>query len=158
MTLVRRASAADLSEITRIAVAAYQPYVALIGRAPAPMVADFAGLIAKGHVYVTGTPIKGFVVWYAQDTAMHLENVAIDPVAAGQGLGTALIGACEQAARKAGLAHVTLYTNEKMAGPLRLYPRLGYTEIARHEEAGFRRVYFEKTLAPLVPDTGDPAA
>ena len=46
----------------------------------------------------------------------------------------------------ASLNAVHLYTNEKMAENLLIYPKLGYTEVERRTEDGFNRVYFEKTL------------
>jgi hypothetical protein len=33
-----------------------------------------------------------------------------------------------------------------MTENLKIYPKLGYTVVGRRTEAGFNRVYFEKTL------------
>lgn len=99
------------------------------GRAPkpAPMVADFVAQIAAGQVYVaTDDPgaLLGFIVFYPEDGHIMLENVAVLPRAAGRGVGKALIGFCEEAARQGGM-NVRLYTNEKMTENLSIYPRLG---------------------------------
>ena len=64
-----------------------------------------------------------------------------------QNKGLQLIAHCEEAARSAGLTSIRLYTNEKMAENLMIYPRLGYIETGRRSEHGFNRVYFEKRLA-----------
>lgn len=131
------------------AEAAYGRYVAAIGQKPAPMVADFAGQIDRGMVSVVideTAAIVGFIVFYPQGDNMFLENVAIRPESAGRGIGRALIQYCEAEACRLGLSKVRLYTNEKMVENLSLYPRLGYAEMERRTEEGFRRVYFEKAL------------
>ena len=155
-TRIRPARAADRAAIERIARAAYAPYVPLIGRAPAPMVADFAAAIAAGRVWVAGAPVAGYVVAWPSGDHWHLENVAVDPAAQGRGLGRALIGHVEALARRSDAAAVELYTNARMTGNRRLYPRLGYVETGRRVEAGFDRVFFRKALdAPPGAGPGD---
>ncbi|WP_370207610.1 GNAT family N-acetyltransferase [Pararhodobacter marinus] len=147
--MIRLAVAQDEPAIRDAAERAYAPYVPLIGRKPAPMLADYAAQIAAGLVHVAlskAGAFQGFIVFRPQGPAMLLENVAVLPEAAGQGIGRALIGYCEDMARAEGLRAVRLYTNAKMAANLTLYPRLGYVEIDRRVEDGFDRVYFEKPL------------
>ena len=137
-----------LSAIEACTQAAYEKYVARIGREPAPMVADFAGAIAAGHVWVAveGEGLVGYVVFYPRGDHLHLENLAVFPDRQGRGIGRALIAHVEDEARRLGLDAVELYTNEKMTENLGLYPRLGYMETSRCTEAGFNRVYFRKDL------------
>ena len=147
--MIRPATPADESAIRTCAEAAYGRYVAAIGRKPAPMVADFAADIALGRIHVAtdaAGALQGFIVFFDRDGAMFLENVAVLPQAAGQGIGKALIAHCEGRARALGLGSVQLYTNEKMVENLSIYPRLGYAEVARRREDGFDRVFFEKRL------------
>ena len=147
--MIRPAMAKDEPEIRGCAELAYARYVPLIGRKPAPMTADHAAQIAAGHVHVaTGDNeiLCGFIVFYPDGDHVLLENVAVLPRAAGQGIGKALIDFCEKSARRQGFKAVHLYTNEKMAENLMMYPRLGYTEIDRRTEDGFKRVYFSKAL------------
>ncbi|MFK0096078.1 GNAT family N-acetyltransferase [Pseudomonas sp. NPDC090592] len=149
--MIRQAVAADEPEVRRCAEQAYARYVPLIGRKPAPMIADFARQIAQGVVYVATNDqavFQGFIVFFAEQGHMLLENVAVLPSAAGQGTGKALIRFCEDAARRQGLGAVHLYTNQKMTENLSIYPRLGYVNVGQRTEDGFRRVYFEKTLVP----------
>ena len=146
--MIRLAEASDEPEIRECAEQAYARYVPLIGRKPAPMVADFAAQIAAGEVYVATDDrdaFQGFIVFYAEEGHILLENVAVLPRAAGRGVGKTLIGFCENAARQCGM-NVHLYTNEKMTDNLSIYPKLGYVEGARRSEDGFNRVYFEKAL------------
>lgn len=148
---IRPAIPADEPAVRACAEAAYAQYVEAIGRKPAPMVADFAAQIRDGLVHVaTGDAgqVEGYVVYYPQDEAMHLENIAVLPSAAGRGIGKALVGRCEAAAREAGMAAVELYTNAKMTANLTIYPHLGYRETGRRHEDGFDRVFFRKDLPP----------
>ena len=145
---IRAAEPQDLAAIRACAADAYRQYVAAIGRAPAPMVADFEAQIASGsvHVALDRGSVIGFVVFYQQDAHVMLENVAVMPDAMGQGVGKRLIAYCEEAARHLGATAVRLYTNEKMTANLRIYPHLGYRETGRVTEDGFSRVYFEKAI------------
>ena len=144
--VIRHASPADLGDVQRIARAAYGHSTALIGRDPAPMVADFAASISAGQLWVAGDPITGFIVAYPRRDHWHLENVAVHPTAQGAGLGGALIVHAEAMAQAGGAVAVELYTNARMTENLGLYPRLGYDETDRRREDGFDRVYFRKEL------------
>ena len=145
---IRPASAEDAPACTRIAQAAYAPYVADIGRRPMPMEADFAAQIAEGKVWVaTMGDVAGYVVVYpTEGTAWMLENIAVDPSHHGKGLGGALIAHAENTAQAAGAEAIELYTNAKMTANLSLYPALGYLEMSRGKQDGFERVFFRKTL------------
>ncbi|HKK97428.1 MAG TPA: GNAT family N-acetyltransferase [Marivita sp.] len=145
---IEPATPSEVPAIIDCAHAAYAEYLPLIGRKPAPMVADFAGHVRRSEIFVARVrgAFAGYIVFFARDDAMFLENVAVHPDMAGRGIGTALIGFCERCAREAGLAQVRLYTNEKMGAPLALYPKLGYREVDRRREDGFNRVYFARYL------------
>jgi GNAT superfamily N-acetyltransferase len=145
---IRRAARDDVSAIRGVVHAAYEIYVPRIGKAPAPMDADYERLVADGDVWVgvLDGAIVGVLVIRPSGDVLELENVAAAPVHQGQGLGRALIEFAEQHARNLGLTAVELYTNEAMVENLRLYPRLDYVETGRRVEGGFRRVYFRKSL------------
>ena len=119
--------------VTAVVGAAYAGYVARIGRAPAPMGADYESLIAAGEVWVgdSGGSVVGVLVIRPSDEILELENVAVDPAEQGHGYGRALIAFAESRARELGLTAVELYTNEAMVENLRLYPRLGFVETGR---------------------------
>lgn len=143
------AEAWDESQVRACAEAAYARYVVTIGRKPAPMVADFAALILSGQVHIARDEhgqLAGYIVFHLAKRDMYLDNVAVHPAFAGQGIGRTLIAFCEQQATLKGAGSVRLYTNEKMTENLAIYPHLGYIEIARRTEDGFRRVFFEKRL------------
>ncbi|EWY36952.1 acetyltransferase [Skermanella stibiiresistens SB22] len=147
--MIRPAIPSDEADIRACAESAYVGYVAVIGREPAPMVADFAAQIAAGQVHVSmgeDDVMQGFIVFFPQEDSMLLENVAVWPWASGQGVGKALIGFCEDEARRLGCRAARLYTNEKMTDNLSIYPKLGYVEVDRRAEDGFNRVFFEKRI------------
>ncbi len=145
---IRLAVATDLAAIRRCAEEAYALYVPRIGKKPAPMVADFAAQIddRQVHVCVEGERVLGYIVLYARDDHLHIENVAVFPSLQGSGLGRDLLAFAEDEARRAGIAVIELYTNRHMTENLGFYPRLGYVELGRGEEAGFARVFYRKKL------------
>ncbi len=146
---VRRAQAKDEPVVSQCAEEAYEQYVAAIGKKPAPMVANFASLIASEHLYVAvdlDGHLLGFIVFFQKDDHMFLENVAVRQDATGRGVGKRLIAFCEEIAKDANLGSVKLYTNEKMTANLSLYPHLGYQETERRREDGFNRIFFEKKI------------
>ncbi len=147
--MIRQAEPNDEAAIRACAVAAFSPYIPLIGRPPAPMTEDFAARIVAGEVHVatdmTGA-LTGFVIFRPDGDGMRLDSVAVQPGASGHGIGGALIRFCEDRARETGLVAVRLCTNARMTANLERYPRLGYRQTGRRHEAGFDRVYFEKIL------------
>ncbi|MEM9632929.1 MAG: GNAT family N-acetyltransferase [Pseudomonadota bacterium] len=148
-TIIRIAIKSDEPAVRNCAERAYERYVAAIGRKPAPMVADFEAQIEAGLIHAAFDEsglLLGFIVFFPKDDHMFLENVAVDPSAAGSGVGKQLIRYCEEAARREGFGSVRLYTNEKMNENLAIYPHLGFVETERRSEDGFNRVYFEKRL------------
>lgn len=148
--IIRWAVPSDEPAIAAIARAAYAPFVPLIGRAPAPMVADFASGIASGRLRVAeDRELLGYSHSYPTGTAWHLENIAVSPEAQGIGVGRRLIDDVEALAAGAGAEAVELYTNVMMVRNLEMYPRLGFAEVGRRTEDGFDRVYYRKDLGTI---------
>lgn len=130
--MIRSAIIDDESAVRACAHLAYVPYISLIGRKPAPMLADYVTQIAKGWVHITvdaSNQLQGFIVFHPLANQMLLEKVAVVPSAARQNIGKSLIVYCEQAAMKQGLHAVQRHTNAKMSANLGLYPKLGYPKI-----------------------------
>jgi GNAT superfamily N-acetyltransferase len=144
----RAARPAEAETLRTIAAAAYQLYVPRIGRAPAPMTADYDTAIRDGQAWVAAEDgqVAGFVILVAQPGYLLLENVAVLPTAQGRGIGAGLLAIAEERARSLGLHEIRLYTNEMMTENLTYYPRHGYTETHRMRQDGFQRVFFRKRL------------
>lgn len=144
----RPAVQADVAGMRQLARQAYEVYVKRVGREPAPMTADYEGIVGTGRAWVAELDhrVVGLLVLEFAKTHVILENVAVTPQAQGKGVGRRLLRLAEEQAQKRGLPEVRLYTNEAMTENLDYYPRHGYRETHRAVEHGFRRVYFSKVV------------
>jgi len=148
-TAIRRAVAADAAAIARIVNDAYAIYLPRMGKPPAPMLEDYAEVVARGDAWVLerSGAIVGVVVLVAEPDHLMLENVAVSPAVKGLGLGRLLVGFAEAEARRRGFAELRLYTHETMTENQALYARLGFVETHRATEHGFARVFMRKQIA-----------
>ena len=142
----RPATAADLPAIREVAGAAYASYLSRMDRPPAPMLADYGAAVDTGQLWVTGRPVTGLIELTEAGDALHVGNVAVRPGSQGTGLGRLLMDFAERRAILLGLTRLSLYTNEVMTENQAIYAHLGYHEVGRHTEDGYRRVYMEKLL------------
>ena len=145
--MIRLAVAADRPTVEGVVQAAYAPWIDVIGGLPLPMGADYAELIAAGHVWVLDPP-EGLIVLVPENGVLLIENVAVTPAAQGRGLGRRLLAFAEQQARAHGLSRLRLYTNEKMVSNIALYERLGYVATERENINGRQAVHMQKPLPP----------
>jgi ribosomal protein S18 acetylase RimI-like enzyme len=145
---IRQARAADVPRIEAIVAAAYAKYIPRMGKKPGPMLDDYAARVGEGAVWVLETDgaVVGLVVLLPEPDHMLLDNVAVDPGLAGRGIGRALIAFAEAETRRRGFAEIRLYTHVTMTENIAMYPRLGYEETHRGEQAGFQRVFMRKRL------------
>jgi ribosomal protein S18 acetylase RimI-like enzyme len=146
--MIRPAHPTDADWARALVRRAYALYVPRMGKEPAPMLADYAALIASGEVHVLedgGAP-AALIVIYPKDDALFIENIAVDPAAQGKGHGRTLIAFTEREAQRLGLKFLRLYTNARMTENLAYYPSLGFRETERREEDGYSRVFFEKRV------------
>ena len=88
--LIRRARAEDATRIAAIARAAYLKYVPRIGCEPAPMM---AAEIAADRVVVIGTAgaVDGYMIAWPENDSYFIDNIAVDPLQQGKGLGRQLV-------------------------------------------------------------------
>lgn len=146
---IRPAREADLRALQALAHDAFAPYVAQVGRSPAPMQADLSAPVARGDVHLACAPgrlVLGFVQCRVEGDAMSLDTLAVCPAHGGRGIGRGLVAHVEALAQAQGLRAVTLYTNAAMTRNLRFYPALGYRQTGRRVQDGFDRVFFRKEL------------
>jgi ribosomal protein S18 acetylase RimI-like enzyme len=145
----RLATAADHEAVVACVTAAYTPYIAEIGIAPAPLHDDYAEHIALGRVWlaVIDPLIAGVMVIWVEGEHLLIDNYAVRPEWQNRGISKRLTTLAMQAARRHGLAKLRLYTHAKMTRNLALYRRRGWVEVERRTEHGFDRVYLERALA-----------
>jgi ribosomal protein S18 acetylase RimI-like enzyme len=143
---LRRATADDLPAIRAVIDAAYARYLTRMDKPPAPLFRDYGPSVEAGTTWVTGSPVTAVLTLYPRDDHMYVENIAVDPSAQGRGLGRALMEFAEQEAARRALNRMALVTHEAMTENQAIYARLGYVEIERRAEDGYRRIYMEKPL------------
>jgi ribosomal protein S18 acetylase RimI-like enzyme len=143
---LRHATAADLPAIKALIDAAYARYLTRMDKPPGPMLRDYGPSIEDGTTWVTGSPIAAVLTLYPRDDHLLVENIAVHPDAQGRGLGRSLMDFAEHEAARRGLTRMALYTHEVMTENQAIYARLGYTEVERRVEDGYRRIYMEKNL------------
>jgi GNAT superfamily N-acetyltransferase len=143
----RPATAADLPAIREVVTAAYARYLSRMDRPPAPMLADYGAAVDAGELWVTGQPVAGLIELTEDGDALHVGNVAVHPGSQGTGLGRLLMDFVERRAILLGHTRLSLYTNEVMTENQAIYTHLGYREVGRHADDGYRRIYMEKLLA-----------
>lgn len=138
----------DLGALRQVVDAAYRMYLPRMDRLPAPMLRDLRSRVRAGEVWVIGRPPIGLICLVRAGDALLIENVAVHPDAQRTGLGRQLMDFAEQQARRLSLTRVWLYTNEVMTENIAIYTHLGYHEIDRRTEHGYRRVFMERILQP----------
>jgi ribosomal protein S18 acetylase RimI-like enzyme len=143
---LRHATAADLPAIKALIVDAYAKYVTRMEKPPAPVLRDYGPSVDAGTTWVTGSPITAVLTLYPREDHLYVENVVVHPDAQGRGLGKALMRFAEQEAARRGLTRMALVTHEAMTENQAIYAHLGYAEIGRRAEDGYRRIYMEKSL------------
>jgi GNAT superfamily N-acetyltransferase len=147
---LRRATPADAGAIRALTRAAYAKWVALSGREPKPMTADYDAAV-RSHRFdllcVDGA-LAALIETVDEGDTLLVENVAVAPTRQGHGLGTRLLALADEIARSEGKRRVRLYTNRLWAENIRLYRKLGYG-VDREEQVapGLVRVHMSKALA-----------
>lgn len=142
------AAGGDASEMRRIARTAYTKYISRIGREPAPMTADYDADVAARRAVVIEADARvcGYMVAWPEGDAYFIEDIGVEPLHQGSGLGRRLINHAVSEARRVGLSALSLYTNEAMTENLAMYAHIGFVETHRLSERGFRRVYMRWTF------------
>lgn len=146
---LRRATAADADELTALARAAYARHVAVIGREPMPMTADWAKLLSEQEIWIADGPGGEAVASLALDVqADHVMiwSVAVAPAHQRRGLGRRLMAFAEARARALRRPELRLFTNARMEGNIALYRRLGYGETRREQLADRVLVHMSKAV------------
>lgn len=149
MVDIRKAKRKDAFGVQYCCNKAFEAYISLIDKKPAPMVYDFFKVITDNIVFVAlyGAEIVGTaVVKDGKDDYMWLDVLAVNPDFSGKGIGRALISHCENYISKYGKNECRLYTNVKFQRTCNIYLRLGYEIYDEICEDGYQRYYMKKYL------------
>lgn len=145
----RCAIAADAPAVVALVRQAYAKWVALIGREPRPMAADYDAAIRDHRIDLLcdGDRIVALIETVGEPETLLIENVAVAPDYQRRGLGRRLIAHAERLAAEAGYSEVRLYTNARFVENVALYRRLGYAISGEAAYLGGRIVHMRKSLA-----------
>ena len=146
---IRRATIKDSDDLLKIAEIAYDKYLPLMDKKPAPMLADFNKHIAEDIVFIALAEVEiiaGYVVLQQIKGQWWLDNIAVHPTHQGQGIGTKLRIEAENYVSILS-DRIQLYTNIVMADNISWYERAGYVITQQALINGYERLYFEKRLS-----------
>jgi len=148
---IRRAQMSDAEATGDCVRSAYAKYLPRMRTPPAPMLESYNEVLARHDVWVLEVQesLGGVIVLTEEPGCLLIDNVAIHPMHQNRGFGGALLEFAEEIAPNRQLGSLRLYTNEKMAENIALYGRLGFEEIERKCDEGYRRVFMRKNLQPL---------
>jgi ribosomal protein S18 acetylase RimI-like enzyme len=125
---MRRAAAADAAAVRALTRQAYAKWVAVTGREPKPMSADYDHAVQAHRIdlaYCEGA-LAGLIEMIPEADHLLVENVAVAPGFQKRGIGRRLMAHAEAVALGLDYAEVRLYTNKLFAENIALYRRLGY--------------------------------
>jgi GNAT superfamily N-acetyltransferase len=156
---IRGARDSDRAAMVDVTLAAYEEYSVII---PSPHWEEYQQDIrdtiiqdaqAERIVAEQDGIVVGSVILYPAGTVFHLPDgeavtlqypeirlLAVAPASRRRGVGVALVEACIQHARQAGVEAITLHTIEFMQIAMRMYERMGFV---RAPELDFRPVEAE---------------
>ena len=96
--------------------------------------------------------VEGYLISWPKTEAYFVDNIAVDPVHQGSGLGRQLMEYAVREAKRHNLSAISLCTNSTMTENLAIYAHMGFVETHRvlesqfNIETGFPRVYMCRTL------------
>ncbi len=145
----RLADAGDVDAVCAIVRAAYARWVAVIGREPLPMVADYDNAVRDGAVTLLtgGGELAGLIETCRRDDHVWIENVAVHPHYQGRGHGRRLLAHADDLARASSLDEVRLLTNAAFESNVALYRKAGYVIDRTEPFRGGTTVFMSKRVA-----------
>lgn len=124
-----RAKPTDAAAVRLLVRSAYAKWVAVTGREPLPMTADYESAI-KNHIIdmiMMNGEIIGLIELVPEQDCVLIENVAVKPSEWGKGYGRTLMTHAIDVAHLLKRNRIRLYTNKLMAQNISMYQKLGYT-------------------------------
>jgi GNAT superfamily N-acetyltransferase len=148
---IRPAVLEDAAGIRALTRAAYAKWVALIGREPLPMQADYERAVVMHtiDVLIVDGALVGLLETILRPDHLWIENVAVTPEQQGRGFGRLLLDHAEKRALRSGRTEIRLLTNQAFAANLELYAKRGYSVNRTEPFRGGTTVHMSKRIEPL---------
>ena len=145
---IRPAEPKDAASIRDLTRAAYAKWIALIGREPLPMQADYDRAVREHAIDLLHDDgaLVGLIETIPRSDHLWIENVAVAPGRQGRGYGRLLLAHVEARAAESGLYEIRLMTNAAFAANLALYARLGYAVVGAEPFRGGTAVTMMKRV------------
>ena len=142
----------EILTLVQTAFSGLQPPSSVLREAPSDLVARLRTETAL--VASAGEHIVGSVFCAAKDDALYLTRMAVAPAWRGQGVGSALLAACADEARRMGAARLTLRVRQNLPDNRAYFERRGFIVTGEGQDSG-RPPYFamERAESILVIDT-----
>jgi GNAT superfamily N-acetyltransferase len=114
-------------------------------------------VVVQGPHDADATPDVRACAWYLRRDLAHLHQLGVEPAAQGQGIGSALISACEDWARERGFPAIALDTALPATHLRQRYAAFGYAEVDSVQWKGkrYRTVIMVKPLRGAAPGADD---
>jgi GNAT superfamily N-acetyltransferase len=147
---IRSALSADAEAIRDLTRAAYAKWVALIGREPLPMQADYQRAVAEHTIdlLIDGGALAGLIEMILRPDHLWIESVAVAPEQQGRGYGRLLLARAERRAVEAERFEIRMQTNQAFAANLALYAKLAYVIDRVEPFRGGTIVHLSKRIEP----------
>jgi ribosomal protein S18 acetylase RimI-like enzyme len=145
---LRQGVTSDAAAIRALTCEAYAKWIAVIGREPKPMTADYVQALRTHRfdlLHIDGA-LAALIETAAMADHLLIENLAVAPSFQARGLGRKLMAQAETVANSAGLSEIRLYTNKLFAENLRFYGGLGYRVDREEAFLGGQIVHMSKSL------------
>ena len=146
----RRAGPPDAEIVDALTKAAYAKWVALLGRKPRPMTADYKLAVVEHQIDLLDIEgrLAALIELCFEPDHLLIVNIAVHPDRQGQGVGRKLLDHAELVAKEASLAELRLYANSLMAVNIAFYLSHGYRVDREEPSAPLGLVtYMSKRLA-----------
>jgi GNAT superfamily N-acetyltransferase len=145
---IRPATPEDAASIRDLTRAAYAKWVALIGREPLPMQADYDRAVREHAIDLLNVDgaLVGLIETIARPDHLWIENVAVAPDRQGRGYGRLLLTHVEKRAARSGRGQIRLMTNAAFAANLAFYRRVGYAIVGAEPFRGGTAVTMMKRV------------
>ncbi len=147
---LRRAGAGDAAAVRDLTRDVYAKWIAVIGREPLPMTADYEKAVREHWIDLLEEDAQpmALIEMIPHADFLLIENVAVAEAQQGRGHGKALLAHAAQTAKTHGLPELPLFTNAAFTENLAFYASQGFHETGRSPLAdGGTMVHFAKPVS-----------